>query len=73
MMLPAISARFWAREIWIMFVIAFVIAFVSGYVGLLLSYHFKWPSGPSIVLFAGLIYILSLILGRYGSLRQRLA
>lgn len=72
MMLPAISARFWAREIWVMFAIAFVIALFSGYAGLLLSYHFKWPSGPSIVLFAGVIYIISLILGKYGSLRQRL-
>jgi zinc/manganese transport system permease protein len=73
MMLPAISARFWARDIWVMFVVSFCIAFVSGYVGLLLSYHFKWPSGPSIVLFAGMVYIVSLVLGRYGSLRQRLA
>jgi zinc/manganese transport system permease protein len=73
MMLPAISARFWARDIWRMFLVAFCIAMVSGYVGLLLSYHFKWPSGPSIVLFAGVVYMGSLVLGKYGSLRQRLA
>ncbi|MBP6986283.1 MAG: metal ABC transporter permease [Alphaproteobacteria bacterium] len=73
MMLPAISSRFWARDIWIMFLISFFIALVSGYVGLLLSYHYAWQSGPSIVLFAGVIYIFSLIFGRYGSLRQNIA
>lgn len=73
MMLPAISSRFWARDIWQMFATSFAIAFFSGYMGLLLSYHFQWPSGPSIVLFAGLIYVISLIFGRYGSLRQNIA
>lgn len=73
MMLPAISARFWARDIWKMFIVAFGVAITSGYLGLLMSYHFKWSSGPSIVLLAGVFYILSLIFGRYGSLRQRLA
>lgn len=72
MMLPAISARFWARDIWRMFVVSFSIAIVSSYFGLLMSYHFKWPSGPSIVLLAGVIYICSLIFGKFGSLRQRL-
>lgn len=72
MMLPAIAARFWARDIWSMFIIASIIAFISGYLGLVLSYHFHWPSGPSIVLLAGIVYIFSLIIGRYGSLRQRL-
>ena len=73
MMMPAIAARFWARDIWSMFIISFLIALVSGYLGLVLSYHFHWPSGPSIVLLAGVVYILSLGMGRYGSLRQRLA
>ncbi len=73
MMLPAISARFWARDIWKMFLVAFMIAMASGYMGLLMSFHFKWSSGPSIVLLAGVCYIFSLVVGRYGSLRQRLA
>lgn len=73
MMLPAIAARFWARQIWTTFVIAFLIAFSSGYFGLLFSYHFQWPSGPSIVLIAGMVYIVSLVAGNYGSLRHRIA
>jgi len=72
MMLPAIAARFWARDILSMFMISFLISIVSGYIGLLFSYHYIWPSGPAIILVAGTIYILSLVLGQYGSLRQRI-
>lgn len=72
MMLPAISARFWAKEMLSMFIYAFFIAFVSGYFGLVFSYHYVWPSGPAIIIVAGVIYILSLTFGRYGSLRNRM-
>jgi len=71
MMLPAIAARFWGRSVWGIFLYAFGFAMFSGYCGLLLSYHFKIPSGPSIILVAGLCYIFSLILGRYGSVARR--
>ena len=71
MMLPAIAARFWGREVGSIFLLAFVIAFVSGYLGLLLSYHYKIPSGPGIILVAGGLYIISLLVGRYGSIRQK--
>jgi len=71
MMLPAVAARFWGREVGSIFVIAFILAFISGYLGLLLSYHYKLPSGPAIILVAGIIYIISLLAGRYGSIRQR--
>ncbi len=45
---------------------------VSAFVGLLLSYHFNTPSGPSIVLTAGAVYVASLLLGRRGSLATHL-
>ena len=73
MMLPAISARFWAKNITSMFVIAFGIALVSGYLGLLFSYHYQKPSGPLIILIAGMFYIVSLIVGSQGSLRKKIA
>src|SRR5215210_3487982 len=38
MMLPAVIARFWARDITTMIVIAIVSGAISGYVGLLVSY-----------------------------------
>jgi zinc/manganese transport system permease protein len=63
MMLPATAARFWAAQVSGLALVATGIAMVSGYVGLLLSYHAQWPSGPAIVLVAGLIYLLSLAAG----------
>lgn len=72
MILPALAARFWAREVWSMAAVSAGVASLSGYAGLLLSYHVEAPSGPAIVLTAGAIYLLSLLFGRRGSLRRRL-
>ena len=47
MMLPAAAARFWSRHL----------------PHLLLSYHAGLPSGPCIVLLAGLAYLISVITG----------
>lgn len=63
MMLPATAARFWAGEVWSLALAATLIAMVSGFVGLLLSYHAQWPSGPAIVLVAGAVYLMSLAAG----------
>lgn len=67
MMLPAIAARFWAHDLWVLFGVSVIGALLSGLVGLLLSYHLDWPSGPSVVLVAGVVYIVSLLVGPYGS------
>ncbi len=73
MMLPALAARFWATEVWNLALVAASISVVSGAVGLLLSFHVQWPSGPSIVLVAGGFYLLSLAFGpRDGLVSQRL-
>lgn len=66
MMMPAICARFWARDIATMFGCSFLISMVSGYLGLLISFHWVCPSGPAIILVAGAFYVLSLFFGRYG-------
>ena len=63
MMLPATAARFWAGEVWSLALAATLIAMLSGFVGLLLSFHAQWPSGPAIVLVAGGVYLLSLLAG----------
>ena len=68
MMLPAVAARFWAKEIWSLCAIAASLAFVSGYLGLVLSYHYELPSGPAIILVAGVFYLVSLVMGPHGSL-----
>ena len=72
MVLPAAAARFWAAEVWSLAAVSALIALVSGYVGLLLSFHANLPSGPSIVLTAGAIYVASLAVGPQGSLRRNL-
>ena len=71
MMLPAAAARFWARELWALALLASLLAFISGYLGLLLSYHGSLPSGPAIVLTAGAVYGFSVLLGPRGGLRSR--
>ncbi len=71
MMLPAAASRFWAQEVWSMTAVASGIAVLSGYVGLLLSYHYNLPSGPAIVLTAGMAYLLSVVLGTQDGLIVR--
>ena len=68
MMLPAVTARFWARDITGMIAIAVGSAAVSGYAGLLVSYHANLPSGPAIILVAGGLYLVSVVLGPVGGL-----
>jgi zinc/manganese transport system permease protein len=73
MMLPATAARFWAAHIGGQLLAAVVMAVLSGVVGLLMSYHAQWPSGPAIVLVAGGLYVLSILAGaRDGLLWRRL-
>lgn len=71
MMLPAAAARFWAREVWSLALVSAAIAFASGYAGLLISFHVNLPSGPVIILTAGVCYLASTLVGARGSLRMR--
>jgi len=71
MILPAAAARFWTRDITPLIAISVLMAFVSGFIGLLLSYYVSMPSGPAIILTAGLIYIFSLFFGSNGVLRKK--
>jgi zinc/manganese transport system permease protein len=72
MMLPAAAARFWARDLTSMIVIAVAVAVVSGVVGLLVSYHSGAAAGPAIILVAGIFYAASVVLGTVGGLRRYL-
>ncbi|MEO5331778.1 MAG: metal ABC transporter permease [Magnetococcus sp. YQC-5] len=72
MMLPAIAARFWARQVWSLMLVAIVLAILSAIVGLLLSFHFRLPSGPAIVLVAGVIHVVSLVFGPRGGIWSRI-
>ena len=63
MILPAAAARFWAESIGGLITAAVVTAVFSSFCGLLLSYHFSLPSGPAIILVAGIVYGVSLVIG----------
>lgn len=68
MILPAAAARFWVAEIGGLIAVGAVIAVMSSLIGLLLSFHYSLPSGPAIILVAGMGYGLSLIFGPVGGL-----
>jgi zinc/manganese transport system permease protein len=72
MMIPAAIGRFWARDITAMILIAVASGGLAGYAGLLLSYHAGIPSGPAIILIAGVIYAFSVLFGRVGGLIPQL-
>jgi zinc/manganese transport system permease protein len=72
MMLPAIAARFWAASVPGMMAASIGIALVSVVAGLLVSYHAGLPSGPAVILAAGLLYLGSVVAGRHDGLRRYL-
>ncbi|TIW27181.1 MAG: metal ABC transporter permease, partial [Mesorhizobium sp.] len=53
-------------------VLAVLIGFASCTAGLLLSYHASLPSGPAIILSAGVVYFFSIVFGSRGALRARI-
>jgi zinc/manganese transport system permease protein len=61
MLLPAAAARCWTQKIWPMIALATVIGMAAALAGLLISYYANMPSGPAIVMGAGLIYGISLL------------
>ncbi len=72
MMLPAIAARHWGRDLGGQAIAGVLIAMISSYAGLLLSFHADLPAGPAIVLVAGGIWLSSLCCGPRESMAARL-
>ena len=70
MMLPAVIAQLWARTLPIMLLIATSTAALSGLIGLLVSFHFGFASGPTIILTASLVYGASLLISPSGAIRR---
>lgn len=71
MMLPAAAARFWTTRIGPMVAVSILIGIASSIAGLLLSYHAELPSGPAIILSAGVIYAASILAAPRGVFRGR--
>jgi len=72
MMLPAIAARHWARNVPGLAYAAVGIALLSALAGLLVSYHADVPTGPAIVLIAGAAWAVSVLAGPVDGLLPRL-
>jgi zinc/manganese transport system permease protein len=72
MMLPAASARLIARDMTAMIAVAAAQGMLASYVGLIVSFYAGLPSGPLIILTAGLFYLLALVFGQAGGLLRRL-
>ncbi len=68
MMLPAASARLVSTNMTAMIGIAAALGLLASYAGLVLSFQSALPSGPLIILVAGLLYLLALVFGPAGGL-----
>ena len=60
MLLPAAAARCWTTKVWPMIALATAFGMAAALAGLLISYYANLPSGPAIVIGAGVIYGVSL-------------
>lgn len=71
MMLPAASARFWSKNLFVMLLLAILLGALASFMGLIWSYYAALPAGPAIVLVACVIFCVSLLFGRFGSVCYR--
>ncbi|MBX3554029.1 MAG: metal ABC transporter permease [Pseudolabrys sp.] len=71
MIIPAVIARFWTRDITVMIVIAVVAAALSGIAGVLLSHAGGVPAGAGVILAAAVLYAISIVAGPVGGLIWR--
>lgn len=58
MMLPAAASRFWSRRLPVLIAVGAVLGCLSVWFGLLLSFYYSLPSGPAIVLVAGVVSVV---------------
>lgn len=72
MLLPAVTARFWADDLGELIPLSVAFATIASLAGLYLSYYADLPTGPAIVLAAGVLYLGSLLVGTRGGLARRL-
>ena len=71
MILPATAARFWVKTLDHILIVSVLLSIVGCFLGLLLSYYFDVPAGPTIVLVIGTLYVVSLLVGSEGGYLQK--
>jgi zinc/manganese transport system permease protein len=69
--IPAAVARFWARDITAMIIVAVVAALIAGWAGVWLAFYAGVPSGAAVTLTAGVLYAISVLCGPVGGLLWR--
>lgn len=72
MMLPAVSARFWSDHAGGQIAVAVAATIAAGFLGLIVAHHAGTPPETTIVLTAGVFYLVSLIAGPRGGIAGRL-
>lgn len=70
-MLPAIAARHWSRQLPGQVRASVLLGLLASVLGLIASFDLDLPTGPAIVLTAGAIWLLSLCAGPHASLVRR--
>ena len=71
MTVPGAAARMWTQDLGVAIACAIGIATLSSVMGLLVGYHLTLPPGPTIIMIAGVLFVLSLLFGRQNGLIQR--
>jgi zinc/manganese transport system permease protein len=72
MILPAAAARFWVNTLNGILLVAVLFSFFGCYLGLLISYYYDLPAGPTIIMSVGTLYIFSLFIGLKGGCLTKL-
>lgn len=68
MMLPAFAARFWTERLAGLMGISIGFGFLSSVIGIIASYHLNTPTGPTIILVSGALYLFSILFGQRSGL-----
>ena len=71
MTVPGAAARMWTQDLGVAIACAIGIATLSSVMGLLVGYHLTLPPGPTIIMIAGVLFVLSVLFGRQNGLIQR--
>jgi zinc/manganese transport system permease protein len=66
MIIPAAIARFWTRDITKMIGVAVLAGMIAGVTGVLATAHAEIPSGAGVILAAGILYVVSVLVGPVG-------
>jgi zinc/manganese transport system permease protein len=66
--LPAAAARLWTVRLAATLPLSAAIGAICAYAGLVYSNETGAPTGPAIILAAGIVYFISLVFGRAGGL-----